>query len=162
MKVLSCFLLLQLFSCNLFAQRRENFLKVISSVELPVGFFQNGYKTGWGIYATDYLGIADKTAIALSSGIASWNAKNASIKAGMSISKLGIRQFISSGFYLQTDAGIAVGIKDWTGSSKFTFDGIAGYLVRTKGGGGVDFSAKVNRAFARTWVGLGVGYEFKL
>jgi len=143
-------------------QKNGNFLKLHASAEFTTGLFNEGYNTGWGIYATDYFGLGDKTAISLSTGIASWNAKNAELKAGMSLSRVGLRQFLASGFYLQADAGIAVGLKDWSGSTKFAFSGGAGYLFRINGKGGVDISAKVSRSFDRTWIGLGAGYEFKL
>jgi hypothetical protein len=144
------------------AQKNNNYLKIHGSAELTTGLFADGYNTGWGIYITDYYGVAENTNICLSTGIASWNASNAAVKAGLSLTRVGIQQFIAKGFYLQADAGIGIGIRDWSGTTRFTLGGGPGYLFKSKGGGGFDISARVNRGFNRTWIGLGAGYEFKL
>jgi hypothetical protein len=154
--------LLLLTCLSVQAQKGSNFLKLHASAELTTGLFNEGYNTGWGVYATDYFGIAGKTSISLSTGFAAWNAKDADLKIGMSLTKLGLRQFLAGGLYFQADAGIAVGLKDWSGSTKFAYSAGAGYLIRLKHRGGIDISAKVNRAFIRTWIGVGAGYEFKL
>jgi hypothetical protein len=151
-----------LFILNSFSQQGSNYLKVYASAEFTTGLFDEGYNTGWGIYATDFYGMGEKTSLSLSTGIASWNAKNADITAGMWLTRFGLRQFLVKGFYLNADGGIAVGIKDWSGSSQFAYGGGIGYLLRSKRGGGIDISARVNRSFERTWIGLGAGYEFKL
>jgi hypothetical protein len=161
MKVLIV-LCLTLIALNAFAQKNTNNLKINAGAEMPIGLFSKGYNAGWGVYATDYFGIADQTSISLSSGIASWKVKDGAFKIGMSLTRLGLRQFISNGLYLQGDAGVSVGLQSWSGSSKFVFGGGPGYLIKSKKGGGIDLSARVNRSFNRTWIGAAAGYEFKL
>ncbi len=155
-------MIFNLFTLIIFAQKHTNTLKVHGGPELTTGLFADGYKTGWGVYATDYVGLGDKTSLSLSTGVAFWNAKNASIKAGMSLTRLGLRQFVSNGLYFQGDAGLGIGLSDWSNDKEFVFGGGTGYLFKTKKGGGFDLSLRANRGFSRTWIGLGLGYEFKL
>jgi hypothetical protein len=154
-----CALYLQLAN----AQKNLNYLKIHAGAEFTTGLFADGYSTGWGIYFTDYYGVGNTTNILLSTGLASWNAKGeSSIKAGASLTRLGIHQFISKGLYLQADGGIGVGFEDWSGTTRFSYGGGPGYLFKSKSGGGFDLSARVNRGFNRTWIGIGAGYQFKL
>jgi len=156
-----CFALLSFFIIvNVQAQKGNNHLKLNGGAELNTGLFSEGYNTGWGVYATDYFGINEQTSLLLSTGVASWKVKDGSFKVGMSLTRFGVRQFVSNGFYLQGDAGISVGLETWSGLKRFAFGGGPGYLFKSKKGGGVDISARVNRSFHRTWIGLAAGYEF--
>jgi hypothetical protein len=159
------FLTALLFFCVIItnAQKGTNFLKIHGGAELTTGLFAEGYQTGWGVYVTDYYRVSDKTNISLSTGIASWKVKDdASFKIGMSLTRVGLQQYISNGFYLQGDAGVGVGLQKWSGTTKFVFGGGPGYLFKSKAGGGFDLSTRVNRGFNRTWIGLAAGYQFKL
>lgn len=144
------------------SQNGTNHLKIHAGAELTTGLFADGYNTGWGIYATDYFSLSKDGSIVLSTGIGSWNQKTGSGKAGMSLTRIGYRQFFAKGFYFQGDAGIGLGLENFRGSTRFTFGGGPGYLLKIKNGDGFDISARVNRGFNRTWIGLGVGYQFRI
>jgi hypothetical protein len=164
-KIISLKFFFLILTISINAQKGINFLKIHGGAEIPVGFFNEGYKTGWGIFATDYYTVTpNKGSISISTGVTGWSAHdNPDFKSGLSITRVGYRGFITKGFYLQGDAGIAVYIGDWAPSpSKFTYSAGTGYLFANKNGTGFDISAKVNRIPLRTWVGLNIGYQFKL
>ncbi|MGZ5135798.1 MAG: hypothetical protein ACXWCG_11630 [Flavitalea sp.] len=144
------------------AQTKSNHLKINGGAEITTRLFARGYNTGWGLYVTDYIGIANQQNLSLSTGVAFWNARNSSFKVGISLTRIGFRQFVSNGFYFIGDAGIGVGLKSWSGTTRFAFGGGTGYLFRNKKSAGLDLSVRANRTFNRTWIGLAAGYEFKL
>jgi hypothetical protein len=156
------FILLWGFSIDSYSQKRQNNLKFNGSLEIPVGYFGSPYKTGVGVHLTDYQEIGKGESILLSVGYSSWNAKNIDINAGLLQFSLGLRQFIAGSLYLQGDVGAMKYVSDWGHSTRIGFGGGIGYLVKTKNNNGVDFSVRINRIPGRTWVGLGVGYQFKL
>lgn len=156
-----------LFSTMLYSicsgQKGSNFLKLHASAELTTGLFADGYKTGWGVYATDYYGTTKDGSLAFSAGLAGWNEANGgTTKAGMFLVRVGYRQIIAAGLYAQGDGGIGIGSKNFSGTTRFVFGGGLGYLIKNKTGSGFDISARVNRGFSRIWIGLGAGYQFKL
>lgn len=144
------------------AQKGSNYLKIHAAAELPTGLFAAGYNAGWGIYATDYIGITKNGSFLLSAGIAFWKASNDPSKAGMLLTKFGYREFVTSGFYVQVDAGLGFGQNNFSGSTKLVIGSGLGYLFKNEKGNGFDIFAKVNRGFIRTWIDLGAGYQFKL
>lgn len=158
---LSSMILVVLIS-NIKAQKGDNFLKIHAGAELTTSLFADGYSTGWGIYATDYYGVSNDGNLVISTGVASWKVKDSPGKAGMFLTRIGYRQFLAEGFYLQADAGIGVGLENFSGATRFNFGGGLGYLFKNKKGSGFDISARANRGFGRTWIGLGAGYQFKL
>lgn len=148
---------------NFFGQKGNNFLKLHASAELTTGLFADGYKTGWGVYATHYYGTSKDGSIAFSAGLASWDETNGGrTKAGMFLVRAGYRQILVEGLYVQGDGGFGVGSKNFSGTTRFVIGGCLGYLFKNKTGSGFDISARVNRGFNRTWLGLGAGYQFKL
>jgi hypothetical protein len=161
-KIFQILIVFLFFISTINAQKGDNFLKLSGGVELTTGHFADGYSTGWGIYATDYYNISKDASLLLSTGITSFKVKNGTGKAGMSLSRFGIRQFVSNGFYFQGDAGIGIGLNNFDGPARFTFGFGPGYLFKSKRGSGFDLSARLNRGFSRTWIGLGAGYQFKL
>jgi len=160
--LISTFIILLGLLSQVKGQKKINFLKVQVGAESPIGFFNEGYKTGWGIHVTDYYGVADKGNILLTTGVTGWKAKGADLNSGLSITKLGYQQFVAKGLYLQADAGLGIYIGDWGGSSDFTFGGGIGYLFNTNNKGGFDISTKYNRISDRSWISLSIGYQFKL
>ena len=130
-----------------------------------MGFFASAYNAGWGLHFTDYIRISDKGGDILGTvGFTSWKDKlGANIKAGLVLIRGGYRQFVSTGFYFQIEAGVAIIVQDWGKGSRFSYGGGAGYLIKSKKGkGGIDISAKFNRITYRSWIGLGIGYQLKL
>ncbi len=157
------FLLLSLFvSIFINAQKGSNYLKLNAGAELTIKSFADGYKSGWGIYATDYYNITDDLSILFSTGVTSFESKRGAGKAGMSLTRAGFRQFFSKGFYFQGDAGIGIGLKNFNGPTRFAFGFGPGYFFKSKNGNGFDISTRYNGGFNRTWIGLAVGYQFKL
>jgi hypothetical protein len=140
---------------------QKNYLKLHSGVEIPVGFFGDAYKTGFGIHLTDYYRIANEGDLVISVGIGSWKAKNADIRGGLSQFRVGYRQFITNGLYLQADGGLAKYVGNWGRGSRFTFGGGPGYLIKLKERSGVDLHFRINRVPTRTWLIFGAGYQFK-
>lgn len=162
-KYLFCLHVLTICFLNLNAQKNSNYIKIHAGAEITTGLFAEGYNSGWGVYITDYYGISDGGSIAFSTGVAVWKSSDASeVKAGMSLTRLGFRQFVAEGFYLQADAGIGIGLQSFSGATRFAFGGGPGYLFKSKKGGGLDISTRINRGFNRTWIGVGAGYQFKL
>jgi hypothetical protein len=155
--------MLSILVCGAQAQKNTNTLKINGGAEITTGVFADGYNTGWGAYLTDYYSIGPQSSVLLSTGLASWSAKDyEDFKIGMFLTRVGLRHFIPRKFYLQTDLGIAVGLKEWKGTNRAALGIGPGYLFRTKNGSGIDLSARVNGSFNRTWFGLALGYEFKL
>lgn len=150
------------FLANCFAQRGENYIKLTSNAELTSGLFAEGYKSGWGIYASHYYGISKEGSFVISSGVAFWNESNGTGKAGMSLIRAGFRQFVYQGLYFQADAGIGLGLNNFSETTRFCFGGGTGYLFKNTKGNGVDISVRINRGFNRTWIGIGAGYQFGL
>lgn len=157
---LVCFLSIILIKSH---AQRQNSLKIHGGAEFTSGFFADGYEAGWGIYVTDYIEVNKGGNIVLSTGGAFWNSKGEPVsKAGIWLTRFGYRQFVISGLYLQSDAGLGIGLKNFTGSTRFVFGVGPGYLIKNKTGGGFDINVRYNRGFNRTWFGLGVGYQFNL
>lgn len=153
---------LVIVSCgSLYAQKKQNHLKIHGGVDMPVGYFGDNYNTGWGIFVTDYYGVSEKGSIFFSAGLSRWKAKNADITGGLSQLKFGYRHFMVSGLYLQADGGLAKYVGNWGDGSRFAYSGGLGYLIRIKGNSGVDLGIKISRVPTRTWVGYGIGYQFK-
>ena len=165
MKKILLVLIISLFSFSrINAQKGSNSIKIHAAAEIPVGFFATGYNAGWGLHVTDYIRTGNKGGdLLLSAGFASWKDKlGANIKAGLVLIRGGYRQFVSSGFYFQLEAGVAILVQDWGQGSRFSYGGGAGYLIKSKKGkGGIDISAKFNRITYRSWIGLGLGYQFE-
>lgn len=153
------FLLGQSFA---FAQKNKNYLKISTGAEITTGIFQEGFNTGFGIYLTDYFSVIEGGSILLSTGIASWKGNNHSGKAGLVLTRLGYRQFLGAGLYIQGDGGLGIGLENFSGRTRFSFGGGPGYLFKSKNGGGFDIATRVNRYGYRTWFGVAAGYQFKL
>jgi hypothetical protein len=155
-----------LFEAN--AQRGNNSLKIHAAAELPVGDFGSAFKAGAGVHVTDYITINRKNGnnsdFLLITGFVNWKDKlEANIKAGLLLLRGGLRQFVASGLYFQGELGLAFFLHDWGRGSRFSYGVGTGYLINTKSGkGGIDISVKFNRMNYRSWVGLGLGYQFKL
>jgi hypothetical protein len=148
---------------NANAQKGSNDLKIHAGAEMPIGDFSDAYNIGWGLHLTDYISLNDKGGFLVTTGFTSWKDKlGANIKAGLLLIRGGYRQFVSKGFYFQGEAGTAIILQDWGKGSRFSFGGGAGYLFKTKGKGAIDISVLFNRITYRTWIGLGIGYQFKL
>ena len=146
-----------------YGQKGTNTLKINTGAEIPSGVFGDNFNTGWGAYGSAYHSIGPQTSVLLSTGLASWSAKDyEDFKVGIFLTRIGIRHFIPRKFYLQMDGGIGVGLKEWNGTNRPAFGIGPGYLFQTKKGNGVDLSARFNRSFDRSWFGLALGYEFKL
>jgi hypothetical protein len=150
------------FSLKCFSQNKANFLKLHGGAEIPIGIFKEGYKTGWGLYATDYYGVSKEGSILISAGITGWKVQQAANNSGLFLTRLGYRHFIVHGLYVQGDGGLAVYTGYWGGPSRFTYGGGIGYLIKSKSGGGFDISARINKASYRSWLGFNIGYQFKL
>lgn len=162
MKSMILFLIIFHFGNISFSQKNKNYFKINTGAELTSGLFAEGYKSGWGIYASHYYNIGKEGNFVISSGIAFWNESNGTSKAGMSLTRVGLRQFVYQGFYFQADAGIGLGLKNFSETTRFCFGGGAGYLFKNAKGNGVDISVRINRGFNRTWIGIGAGYQFRL
>ena len=160
------FSFLLLFEAN--AQKGTNSLKIHVAGELPLGDFADAFKAGPGVHITDYITMASEhgnnTDFLLSAGYVTWHDKlEADITAGVLLLRGGLRQFVASGLYFQGDLGVAFLVQDWGKGSRFSYGIGTGYLIKAKSGkGGVDISVKLNRLSYRTWIGLGLGYQFKL
>lgn len=144
------------------AQQKTNALKISTGLEQPVGEFGDAYKSGFGIFFTDYYGVSKKGSIVFVVGTSSWKAKAADIRGNLSQIKVGFRQFLVSGLYLQADGGWGRYTGTWGGGNRFVYSGGAGYLLKTKGINGIDFNIRISQVPNRSWVGLGIGYQFKL
>ncbi len=144
------------------AQENKNHLKISGGPEITTGIFKEGFNTGFGIYLTDYYSVIEGGSILLSAGIASWKGNNHSGEAGLVLTRLGYRQFVGAGFYIQGDGGFGIGLENFSGRTRFTYGGGPGYLLKNKNGGGFDIAARVNRYGYRTWFGVAAGYQFKL
>lgn len=158
---------LSLISClflffELPAQNKSNFLKIHGGAEMPIGIFKEGYKAGWGIYATNFFNISEHGSVLFSAGITGWKVQDINENSGLFLAKAGYRHFISGGFYAQGDGGIAVYTGFWKGASSFTYGGGVGYLIKNKSGSGFDISARINRVTYRSWIGINIGYQFQL
>lgn len=145
-----------------FSQKGKNYFKINTGAELTSGLFAEGYKSGWGIYASHYYSISKEGSFVISSGVAFWNESNGTGKAGMSLTRAGFRQFVYQGLYFQADAGIGLGLNNFSETTRFCFGGGTGYLFKNTKGNGVDISVRINRGFNRTWIGIGAGYQFGL
>ncbi len=143
-------------------QKGNSFIEIHGSAETTTGFFAEGYKTGYGIYAIGYGEINKSGNISVSIGVASWNVKNGTGSAGMILPRIGYRQFVVEGLYLLGDIGVSIGIKNFKNSTRFVIGGGLGYMFKNKSGSGFNLSTRINRGFNRTWIGLGAGYQFKL
>ena len=150
------------FSIKGLAQKNMNFIKIHGGVEMPLGIFKEGYKTGWGIYATDYYDVNKDGSVLLSAGITGWKVQDANNNSGLFLTRVGYRHFVVEGLYAQGDAGLAVYTGYWKGPSRFTYGGGFGYLIKNKSGNGFDISARINKASYRPWIGFNIGYQFKL
>ena len=158
-----CILIIAVFlTCIVNAQ--QNNLKIHGGAEIPVGFFSEGYSTGWGIYATDYLEVSKGGSILFNAGITGWKAEiGQGIKANLLLLRIGYRLFATEGLYFQADAaGAGFYLDDYNNGTRFTYAGGAGYLFKGKNNGGFDISSKINRISGRTWISLNFGYQFKL
>jgi hypothetical protein len=155
-----------LFLCSISIAQNSNYLKIHAGAEFPVGAFSEGYKTGWGIHATDYFEISKGGSISASAGFTSWKAKSGIVNAAdLLIVRFGYRAFVSEGFYLQAEpAGIAFHVDKYNNGASYAFGGGIGYLFSSKGktGTGFDISSKFNRAASRSWISVNLGYQFKL
>ena len=157
------YLLLFSLSAFLNTSHAQNYIKIHAGAEIPTTFFAEAYKTGWGIYATDYYQIGKGGSIVFSTGVAAWNViEESNGKTGMVLTRFGYRQFLVADIYFQGDAGFGVGLENFTGTTRFAYGFGPGYLFKNKRGGGIDINARFNRAFNRSWFGLGAGYQFKL
>ena len=146
------------------SQQNSNNLKIHGGAEIPVGFFSEGYSTGWGIYATDYLEVSKGGSILLNAGITGWKAEiGQGIKANLLLLRIGYRIFATEGLYFQADAaGLGLYLDDYNNGTQFTYAGGTGYLFKGKNNGGFDISSKINRISGRSWISLNLGYQFKL
>ncbi|OSZ80716.1 hypothetical protein CAP36_05550 [Chitinophagaceae bacterium IBVUCB2] len=163
MKKILCFLVFSTFGLSFaYAQKSKNHLKISGGAEITTGIFKQGFNTGFGIYISDYYSVIEGGSILLSTGIASWKGNNHSGKAGLVLTRLGFRQFVGAGFYLQGDGGFGIGLENFSGRTRFSYGGGPGYLFASKNGSGFDISARVNRYGYRTWFGVAAGYQFKL
>jgi len=146
------------------AQKKANFLKIHGGAEIPVGFFSEGYSTGWGIYATDYLEVNKGGSLLLTTGFTGWKAEiGQGIKANLFIMRMGYRIFATEGLYFQIDAaGFGAYLDEHNNGTRFTYAGGLGYLFSKKNKNGFDISAKFNRISDRSWISLNLGYQFKL
>ena len=146
---------------NSFSQKGSNHLKINGGAEVTTGTFKEGYKTGWGIYATDYLGLDSKSSILFSTGVAQWDGDNSSFEIGLIFLKTGYRLFAIQNLYLQGEVGLAKGFKEYNDGTYFTYSAGLGYLFKI-GNSGVDISTKYNRFDYRSWFSIHVGYQFRL
>lgn len=162
MKYISLILISFNLGAPLFAQFKNNNLKISTGLESPIGEFGSAYKPGFGIFITDYYGVSEKGSLVFSVGTSSWKAKDADIRGNLSQIKAGYRQFFVSGLYLQADGGWGRYTGTWGGGSRFVYSGGVGYLVKTKGSNGIDLNVRFSKVPNRSWLGLAVGYQFKL
>lgn len=153
-----------LFTMTQIFSQKNNYLKIHGGAEIPVGFFSEGYPTGWGIYATDYLEVNEGGSIFLTTGFASWKAEiGQGIKTNLFIARIGYRIFVAEGFYFQADAaGLGIYLDDYNNGTSFTYAGGIGYLFNRKSKNGFDISSKFNRISGRSWISINLGYQFKL
>lgn len=162
MKKIFLIILFIVTGLTLSAQEKNGRIKIQLGPEFTVGLFADGYSTGLGFHITYYHEVAKGGSIAGSTGYASWNIKEGvgTGSAGMVLGRFGYRQFVTEGLYVQADAGIGLGEKNFTGRTRFVMDGGLGYLFATKKKARLDISGRVNRGFNRTWIGLGLGVQF--
>ena len=119
------------------------YLKVHAGAEIPTGLFGEEFATGWGIYVTDYFEMGKGGSVLISTGIAAWHIKEESnFKAGLALTRIGLRQFITGGVYLQGDLGFGVGLENFSGNTRFAYGFGPGYLFKNKSGGGLDINAR--------------------
>src|SRR5215217_3780211 len=95
-----------------YSQKGSNHLKISAGAEVTTGIFKEGYKTGWGIYATDYLGLDNKSSILFSTGVAKWNGDNSDFTVGLFFLKTGLRLFAVDNLYFQGELGLAKGFEE--------------------------------------------------
>lgn len=146
----------------IYAQKASNSIKLHAGAEIPVGSFNEGYSTGWGVHATDYLEVSKGGSILLTTGLTGWNAKiGEGIKANLFIVRIGYRIFAVEGLYFQAEApGVAIYIDENNNGTELTYGGGIGYLFNRKGKGGLDISSKFNRISGRSWISLNIGFQF--
>jgi hypothetical protein len=162
MKKIITAVLVMLIFIPAFSQKKQNALKIAGNAALPIGTFGENFNAGWGIHLTYYYSVNEGGSVLASAGLDRWHAKNSDITGGLSQYKIGYRQFVSKGFYLNGDLGIANYLGIWGNGSKFTYSGGTGYLIKTKGNGGVDIHARISAVPTRSWISLGAGYQFGL
>ena len=161
--------LILVFTCllcttQIFAQAKNNYLKIHGGAELPVGSFSEGYPTGWGIHVTDYLETGKAGSLLFSAALTGWKAKIAQgINTNLLLVRIGYRIFAAEGFYFQVDAaGLGLYIDEYNSGTNFTYAGGAGYLFSRKNKSSFDISTKFNRISGRSWISLHFGYQFAL
>jgi hypothetical protein len=152
------------FTAGQIFSQKNNYLKFHGGLELPVGFFSEGYRTGWGIHVTDYLETNPGGSILFTAGVAGWKAKiGQGIKANLLIIRIGYRVFVAEGFYFQAEAGgVGFYLDEYNNGTRYTYAGGLGYLFNRKTNHSFDISSKFNRLGGRSWVSLNLGYQFKL
>jgi hypothetical protein len=147
-----------------YGQKHPNYLKIHAGTEIPVGFFDEGYKTGWGIHATDYFQVSKGGSIVLTTGFASWKAKiGQGIQANLLNVRFGYRFFAAGGLYFQVEpVGVGFYLDEHNSGAKYVYSAGMGYLFSNKSKSGFDISSKFNRVGDRSWVSINLGYQFKL
>ena len=138
-------------------------LKVSGGMEMPIGIFKEGYKTGWGIYGTGYYALDENANLLMTVGTGNWGAQQSDNNSGLIFFRTGYRQFVYNGIYFQGEAGVAVYTGFWGNSpARFSYSVGSGYLFGTKERKGLDISVKFNRASYRSWFSFNLGYQFSL
>lgn len=138
-------------------------LKVSGGMEMPIGIFKEGYKTGWGVYGAGYYALDESANLLMTVGTAGWGTQESNNNSGLIFLRPGYRQFIYNGIYFQGEAGVAIYTGFWGNSpTRFSYSVGSGYLFGTKERKGLDVLVKFNRASYRSWFSFNLGYQFSL
>ena len=162
MKTVCATIIIILISLITYSQKKQNALKLAGNVALPIGSFGDNYHVGLGGNLTYYYSVNESAHVLFSVSVDRWEAKNSTISGKLSQYRIGYRQFVSKGFYLNGEFGMANYLGVWGSGSKFTYSAGTGYLIRTKGNSGVDIHARISGVPTRSWISLGAGYQFGL
>jgi hypothetical protein len=166
LKLIPVFLFL-FFTTNLIAQKGANELKLDALANFPIGHFGDGFKTGFGIGATDYIPTSKTGSFLIHVSYNSFKTKSGNITYTGSIVPIlaGYRYKKEPlGFYFQGAIGGAIYGNVFGSGVKFAFSPGAGYLIKAGNKGAVDLCLNFNSAsyggVSNNWIALGLGYYF--
>jgi hypothetical protein len=146
------------------AQKGSNHVKMGMGVNVDLRNAIN-YNAGLNVLVSDYIGVKENASIVLTAGYNSFSYKtNTSFKASYLLATLGYRVFAKSNFYFQPYAGASLTVGDFNKGKNGIAYGIGlGNVFAKKNRTGLDAMVRVEgNSNAWTWVGLTLGYQFKI
>lgn len=145
------------------AQKGSNYAKVgigISSLFREAG----NYNAGFNVVAADYIGITDKQSVVLTAGYNTFSYKtNTSFKASFLLATIGYRVFAKNSFYFQPHVGASINTGDYNKGKNGVGYGLAIGNVFGKNKTGLDAMLRYEgNSNTKSWLGLTLGYQFKV